>query len=377
MIGMHAAVMYDRQALSAAGGFDASLRRCEDYDVYLRLSRTGLVASHGAVVADYRWHGDNLSANHAEMLDWVLKVHDSQAGFARQRPETLAAWQSGHRIWKDYYAEEILRSLSRQPTLKMLQGLAAAMTLSPAWTLRRGAGGLTRRLAAWVKGMVLGSPPRVGAVDFGDLGSTRPISRTFGFDRGTPVDRYYVEGFLARHASDIRGRVLEVGDASYSRRFGGAAVTHQDVLHVSRDVPEATLIGDLAAPGVLPGGAFDCIVLTQTLHLIYDMKAALAQVHRALAPGGVVLVTVPGITQLDRGEWNKTWSWSLTPYSARRLFEELFDGAELDVSSHGNVFAATAFLQGVALEEVDRRKLDEVDLAYPVTITVRVRRGTP
>jgi len=135
------------------------------------------------------------------------------------------------------------------------------------------------------------------------------------------------------------------------------------------------LVGDLTEPGVLPEGTFDCIVLTQTLHLIYDMKAALAQVHRALAPGGVVLLTVPGISQLDRGDWNKTWCWSLTPYSARRLFEELFDQSELEVSCHGNVFAATTFLQGIALEEVDRRKLDEVDLAYPVTITVRAQRG--
>ena len=376
MIGMHATVMYDRQALSAAGGFDASLRRCEDYDVYLRLSRTGAVASHEALVADYRWHRDNMSANNAEMLDWVLKVHGLQLRFARERPETLAAWQSGRKIWKDYYAEEALKSLSGKRPLEMLSGLAVAMKSSPASTLRRGAGGLKRRLAARVKTMASGFPPRLGAVDFGDLGSTRPISLNFGFDRGTPVDRYYVEGFLARHASDIRGRVLEIGDASYSRRFGGAAVTQQDVLHVSRDVPEATLIGDLAEPGVLPEGAFDCMVLTQTLHLIYDMKAALAQVHRALAPGGVVLLTVPGITQLDRGEWNKTWSWSLTPYSARRLFEELFDEDDLEVSCHGNVFAATAFLQGVALEEVDKKKLDEVDLAYPVTITVRARRGT-
>jgi glycosyltransferase involved in cell wall biosynthesis/SAM-dependent methyltransferase len=376
MVGMHGAVMYDRQALCAAGGFDASLRRCEDYDVYLRLSRTGAVASHEAVVADYRWHGDNLSTNNAEMLDWALRVHAAQAGFARQRPETLTAWESGRRIWKDYYALETLKSVSGRRPVERLSGLAVALKVSPAFTLRRGAAGLKQGLVKWVKTMTSGSPRRVGAVDFGDFGTTRPISLNFGFDRGTPVDRYYVEGFLARHASDIRGRVLEVGDASYSRRFGGAAVTHQDVLHVSRDAPEATLVGDMAEPGVLPDGVFDCIVLTQTLHLIYDTRAALAQVHRALAPGGIVLLTVPGISQLDRGEWRETWSWSFTPYSARRLFEEVFEEDELEVDGHGNVFAATAFLQGVALEEVDKNKLDEVDLAYPVTITVRARRGT-
>ena len=50
-----------------------------------------------------------------------------------------------------------------------------------------------------------------------------PVSRSFGFDRGTPVDRRYIEQFLARHAAAIRGDVLEVGDDGYTRRFGGAA----------------------------------------------------------------------------------------------------------------------------------------------------------
>src|SRR5690606_3779824 len=108
---------------------------------------------------------------------------------------------------------------------------------------------------------------------------------------------------------------------------------------------------DLAQPGVLPDAAFDCMVLTQTLHLIYDMRAAVAQVHRALRVGGVALVTLPGISQLDRGEWNSTWSWAVTPYAARRLFAEFF-GEAVEVSVHGNVFAATAFLHGLALEEV-------------------------
>src|SRR4029453_14668409 len=44
----------------------------------------------------------------------------------------------------------------------------------------------------------------------GTLRRTRPLSNDFGYDRGTPVDRYYIERFLARHQSDVKGRVLEV-----------------------------------------------------------------------------------------------------------------------------------------------------------------------
>ena len=374
MIGMHATVMYDREQLVRGGGFDPALRRCEDYDVYLRLSRTEKVASHDAVVADYRWHGENMSASHTDMLDWVLRVHGTQEAAARLRPETARAYLAGRRIWKDYYAGEMLKSLSGKPAPLKLREVASAFAASPRVTLR-GAVSRAKRQIADTAPFVKRWPPRFGHVDFGDLGSPLPISQDFGFDRGTPIDRYYIEGFLARHRADIRGRVLEVGDATYCERFGKGAVRHQDVLHVSKDARGATIVGDLAEPGVLPERAFDCMVLTQTLHLIYDMRAAVERIHGALRPGGVVLLTVPGISQLDRGEWNSTWSWSLTPYSARRLFSEFFAESQLQVSVFGNVFAATAFLQGVALEEIDREKLDELDAVYPVIVTVRAQRG--
>ena len=88
------------------------------------------------------------------------------------------------------------------------------------------------------------SPP-VGRVSFGNLRRVTPISREFGFDRGLPVDRYYIENFLTHHADDIRGRVLEIGDNSYTRRFGGDHVTKSDVLHVVEGNPQATIVGDL------------------------------------------------------------------------------------------------------------------------------------
>src|SRR6185369_6092934 len=89
--------------------------------------------------------------------------------------------------------------------------------------------------------------PPVGLVNFGDLRRLIPMSRVFGFDRGTPVDRHYIEDFLARNANRIRGRALEVGDATYTKRFGGDRVTQADVLHVSEDNPQATIIADLAS----------------------------------------------------------------------------------------------------------------------------------
>jgi SAM-dependent methyltransferase len=205
----------------------------------------------------------------------------------------------------------------------------------------------------------------------GRAASTEPLCREYGCSRGTPIDRYYIEAFLAEHSGNICGRVLEIGDDAYSRRFGGDRITRQDVLHVQPGHPQATIVGDLAEPGALPDQAFDCIILTQTLHLIFDMAAAAEQLHRSLRPGGVALITVPGISPIHGGPWKESWYWSLTDLSLARLLSGPFDSARVSVTSRGNLFAATAFLHGAAVEEVETAKLDPFDPAYPVTVAAR------
>lgn len=209
----------------------------------------------------------------------------------------------------------------------------------------------------------------------GRFSQGKPLSIHFGYDRGTPVDRGYIDSFLAANAHRIKGRVLEIGDDDYSRRFGGDAITRQDILHVHAGNPVATIIGDISDPAVLLDGAFDCIILTQTIHLIFDMATALRQVHRALKPGGVALITVPGITPVDRHEWGGTWYWSLTPAALHRLLEESFPGGSFDEMAFGNLYAATAFLHGAALEEVEREKLAPYDPAFPVIVAACAQRN--
>ena len=216
--------------------------------------------------------------------------------------------------------------------------------------------------------------PPVGQVSMGDFAGVQPVSRHFGHDRGTPIDRWYIERFLAAHAIDIRGRALEVGDDAYCRRFG-TAVTRQDVLHVDPDAAQATIVGDMNGPDVLPEGDFDCLVNTQTLHLIADYRAAVEQMHRALAPGGTLLLTVPGVSSVDRGEWGEDWLWSFTARALRLIIEPTFGAENAEVVAHGNVYAATCFLQGLSVQEVDEEKLAYEDPAYPLIVTVRATRA--
>jgi glycosyltransferase involved in cell wall biosynthesis/SAM-dependent methyltransferase len=384
-IGMHATVLYDRRRLVACGGFNETLRRCEDYDLYLRLSLKHPVASHPKLAADYRWHGANMSADIMGMLNSVLRVQGAFAELAHQDPARSRAFDEGREIWRAYYSERCLDRIRMEQRLdRKLVSAVAAVRASPRFALGRFASVTVRKLARrapqslrqtvrQLTGRQGSSAPRVGSFRFGDFASVSPACADFGYSRGLPIDRYYVEAFLAERSTDIRGRALEIGDASYCRRFG--RITHQDVLHVNAGAPEATIRGDLSQTGVLPLGVYDCMVITQTLHLIYDMPAAIREMHKALKPGGVLLLTSPGISRIDRGDWKDTWYWSLTEASIRRLFVEAFGDGNCDVGVHGNVYAATCFLQGLALSEVDRKKLDVLDPSFPLILTVRACKG--
>jgi SAM-dependent methyltransferase len=167
--------------------------------------------------------------------------------------------------------------------------------------------------------------PAVGRVRLGSLQRTTPISSRFGYDRGQCIDRFYIERFLDRHALDIHGRVLEVGDTAYTTLFGGSRVTRADVLHV-RQMPGVTVVMDLSAP-LKPGleDSFDCIILTQTLQFIFDIQPVIANLGRLLTPGGVLLATLPGISQLSRGDLEQFGEfWRFTTQSAIRLSPRSF-----------------------------------------------------
>jgi SAM-dependent methyltransferase len=222
----------------------------------------------------------------------------------------------------------------------------------------------------------------------GAMRRMRPVSDEWGFDRGLPVDRWYVEDFLGRFAADpgyaggdIAGRILEVGGDQYAKRFAAAAAAggpgpQLEVLHVSAVNEAATVVGDLSTGEGIPKERYDCILCTQTLHVIYDMRAAIRSLHDALVPGGVALVTVPGITPAcvpDRDHWGD-W-WRLTSSSARALFHEVFEPEHVHVEAYGNLLTAMGFLQGLAAEEFAPWELELRDPAFEVLIGVHARRA--
>ena len=166
--------------------------------------------------------------------------------------------------------------------------------------------------------------------------------------------------------------MLEIAEPTYTQWYGGDRVTRSDVLHRT-GVPEATVVGDLTTGEGIPDGAFDCFIATQTLHVIWDVAAAVRGIRQALAPGGVALVTVPGMSQTsteDRRDWGDWWRFTLM--GAERLFAEAFGGPEhVEARAHGNPYVASAFLYGHAAQELDPAALEQDDPDYEFLITVR------
>lgn len=196
-----------------------------------------------------------------------------------------------------------------------------------------------------------------------------PVSRNWGFDRGTPVDRHFILGFLSDNAQHIRGRVLEVKDDEYTLRFG-TGVAHSDVLDIDPANQRATVIADISAAPTIPDETYDCVILTQVLHLIYDLRATVAECRRILRPGGTLLVTLPALSRLSR-ELADTDHWRVTPVGAQRLFGDVFGSENVHVKGHGNAVLCCAFLMGVAAEEVGGRHLRRHDPLFPLVVTVR------
>src|SRR3954451_23437780 len=202
-----------------------------------------------------------------------------------------------------------------------------------------------------------------------------PVSTQFGLDRGRPVDRFYIERFLEQNKQVIRGRVLEVQERTYIDWFG-TGVDRADVLHAGPGNPEATLVGDLTTGEGIPQDAYDCIILTQTLPFIWDVPSAVHGTRTALRPGGTLLATVPGISQISREDMNE-WGdwWRFTSASAKRLFEEEYGAEQVQTEVHGNLVAACALLYGLAQEELTREELERRQEDYELIVTIKATRA--
>jgi glycosyltransferase involved in cell wall biosynthesis len=384
-IGMHATVMYHRIVFTEFK-FDTTLMACEDYDLYLKIARKYPVCSHEHKVAAYRMHDSNMSKDYVLMLDHVLKVCERQRKSLSQKE--MGCYEAGIKTWKAYYAEKLFErfwqdigSVSGWPRMKELSMVVhnkprkfadyfiKKILCDTRQLVKRSAPDYLLRVFHEL-GLYKQYLPASGKINTGDFDRLTPFSNDFGFDRGGAIDRFYIEEFIENNSQSVNGNVLEIGDNEYTLRYGNK-LGKSHILHVDSSNTKATYVGDITNVPQIPSEYFDCIIFTQTLHLIYDFKSALKTCYRILKPGGCLLLTVPGITQVDRGIWKDYWLWSFTDTAMKKLMTETFNGSKVDVATYGNVQVASAFLYGMGLPEISTKALRYNDPSYQVIITVK------
>lgn len=376
-------VLIRREVFQTVGGFEDEFRSMyEDMVFYTKVFLQAPVFVASGCWDRYRQHPDNSCsvARRTGLLDLPSKPSSARGKFlawvekylAEQGAQTTEVWAIlQQQLWPyrhstAYQTLELLKQTKRSVG-GVVKQVVKGLTPAPIWQwlgFQRHKRRFHRQRHQYLSG--------VGWVNFGDLRRLTPINDNFGFDRGKPIDRYYTEQFLARQVDDIQGRVLEIGNNTYTRQFGGTRVSKSDVMHVLENNPQTTIIGDLTCADHIPSNSFDCIIATQALPFIYDVQSAVRTLHRILKPGGVLLVTTAGISQVNPTDM-ELWGdyWRFTKRSARLLFETIFPSDQITVEAHGNVFTTMAFLHGMSLSEVQQQELDQHDPDYEMLITIR------
>lgn len=199
----------------------------------------------------------------------------------------------------------------------------------------------------------------------------QPISRRFGAEFGTPIDRIYIERFIRINSEFIKGTVMEIAEDKYSQKYE-PQIDQLQILHVNgwgKDV----IKGNFETGEGIVANSVDCLICTQTLLMIYDLDNSIKNIYALLKEGGTALITVPGITQISMYDY-RNWGqyWSFTEMSFRRLLEKYFLPSDIDIKIYGNVKTAIGFLYGICAEEYSERDIDYTDNQYQVLIGARV-----
>tara|TARA_Y100000766_G_C18856153_1_gene580835 strand:+ start:380 stop:1045 length:666 start_codon:yes stop_codon:yes gene_type:complete len=205
--------------------------------------------------------------------------------------------------------------------------------------------------------------------NYKNLRILKPISNKFGLDRGTPIDRIYIQNFLKNNSKYIKGEVCEVGDNFYTKFYGGNSCNSTIIgLNKGKNVKKV----DLTSHELIACNQYDCFIGTQVLNFIYEPKLAVQGIHKLLKKDGIALITVSGIQQISKYDYDK-WGdyWRFTSQSMKKIFSECFGENNIEVKSYGNVLTSISYLHGIEAEELTEKEIFSHDENYQLIISVK------
>ena len=353
-----------RDLAETVGGFHESFRDLyEDQVFYAKVALVAPVFVTDRCSFKYRKHAGSLCS---------AAIREGRHLSARR---TFLEWLAGYLSAQGVRDEELWKDLRHQLWLVHHPALAGALRRvgELAGALRHPSAGVrsmlperarqaAKRVSNSVKLMRVPEARARMAID------CEPLSQSWGFDRGLPIHRYYVERFLREAAGGIHGHCLEFQEDAYTTRFGGSAVGKVDVLHLDASNPRATVVADLSRANDLPGDRFDCIICTHVLHLIADIDTFVGALHRILKSNGVLLVATPFVSMCGPGVHEL---WRFTPEGLGLVLGRVFGADHVSVRAYGNSLTAAGEIRGLAAGEFSEGELDTEDPRFAVEVCAR------
>jgi glycosyltransferase involved in cell wall biosynthesis len=363
-------IMVRSEVVRETGGFENSFRGMHDDQVFL----AKIYSSKAVYVSDHVW---DFYRKHKNSLSYVAlkkgKKASSELFYLKWLEKYLAErgiedndlWKAiRERKWK--YTHPVLFKL-RTYRYMLLYKLKDMVITTVRLILPQS---IFSDLFKRLRNHEYVPPP--GRVRFGDMRRLSPFSAHWGRERGLPIDRHYIENFIALNSHYIKGRILEFGDDRYTMEYYNEKITTADIINLNENTnPKSTIIADIVDAPHISSDTYDCIIFTQTLQFIYEYKKAIQTLYRILAPGGVLLATFPGISQTTGTIWDRYWCWNFTALSAENIFKEFFPEGNLEVSGYGNLICAAGFLYGLSEKELTSEELAYHDPRYEIVITVK------
>ncbi|HAN75554.1 MAG TPA: methyltransferase [Planktothrix sp. UBA8407] len=198
------------------------------------------------------------------------------------------------------------------------------------------------------------------SIDWGDLKRTNPICQAFGFLRGQPIDRYYLDKFIEKIRPEIVGNILEIGAIETAKEsYQLTEESSYHVLNMDR-WSGVDIVGDAHDINVIQPESFDTIILFNVLEHCYAPWIVIENIHRWLKPGGKCFASVPSALKIHdapQDYWRPlpdAFAWMLRNFSQQKI------------STYGNLITVVAAYHGIVTEELTTEELDAYHPDYPV-----------
>jgi len=133
-----------RESILAAGGFDETLHRCEDFDMWLRLAFSGgRISYHPDAEVYHRMHGVSLSADGLAMLRDRVRVYEKAASVLETSADQRHIIQRMiARTRSEGYVEELKEALNREDYSEAREAAQRALSVESSWKVRLASMGL-------------------------------------------------------------------------------------------------------------------------------------------------------------------------------------------------------------------------------------------